>query len=749
MTDLVSPQDQKKEQMFERKNQKTPDSVGGPTTGFLDRVQQSFAQAWDVGNINSRMRVKNNLYARLKTKAESELGEKVPHPLNPEYELKDPDLITRFGRFSGGIPLVDTGIPVADQKDVDSFFKKMQEAYEKTGDEAFNINREKFENIVSSHQADVDKETKQTRMRFGGNAASGFAADLIGSMPAILADPWDIGTLPIGAAASTKVLGSKVLGTALTEAGIEGTVELLQQPDVQNLREKAGLETSISQVAFNTLSASTGAAGLGSATRAIGLKVDDYLKALDNQKKAKEVTKALSKRGTSITEVDTARRVLEMNDYMRRTNPFDDSAYGKEVSNLGVHLTNIKKAQEGIVEGKSVDIDNTPNGKQVPNINRNTEPVPVEKIDTTNRATNLDEPDESVRPIFWEDESGNLKLIEGTDQVATGMQKGLDEVKATVLKASKGVDEEMAERFVAGKRFEEGRITREELAEVMGKDPDSTLTPKRSQFVQDGKAIRDNLSDEAFIKLKTDKNVDFHVAGEVARNVKDTNQIKALELTKKAQTKSEAKMIIDQAKNKGFNKVDPVEEISKRNRVLNESLSKMKSEDLDLTYPDGTEVKVDDEFLAGLQRLSRSDSELSKALNRQSKAIGQDQGPETLESAADEFLSSVQEKIRSGNISRDAIRKTGGTEGFRAEGQRAIDQRNFRQDVERPEIEEQIKNRELPEIEEFRQTIEEEGLEEMRIPSLKEDEDLMTVKEALEVVEEDKKALNELRDCAV
>lgn len=723
---------------MQRDIQSVPDLVKGPST---DINQSSEYALWrqhltasQADTQNSAMRVMDRLISKGKNIAKEEglpedfIEENAVNPFRTR-SASDPNLIREFLHWGGEIPLVDVyddhEFYYGDEEDMNKSANFLRQIHElRPEDEDFqlfgkedqgfagpgsrptegreSVGGETFKKnlLEKTHafQRDVEKEAKSVQARYPGSDFVQAPVKFASQLPAILNDPIEVGTI-LGEIALTSglgTLGRSALTHAAVDAGGAMVAEAIKQPDIQEGREEAGLERS--SVTANVIGAGIGGAALGTGFRIAGREIGRWKNAMQNERVAKDLAQDLADDPeVDIETADTARRLLEEsewykhNGFARAADSFEDEMKLRE--EYVKHIKNIQQTREQFPEMAGRDVANKIEPERVDSeyfegvdLHTNYDPVKVNDIDAHVGKEVFEEADKSIRPIVFEKEDGTKELIEGGGAYKAAKSGTDDAIQSGIIKEADGATRQDALDFVAAKRWIEGRKSRESMIEHFGRDPEN-MFGNRSQEVINAKDMRDDLDPQATVKFVEDDINNYAAGAAVAKNVKPGNQAKALELTKDAATREEARSIIEQAKETGFENVEDVANPQEISNIIDEGVRAFDERNSSITFSDQAEVEIDNELLAQLRRVSRENEALSEAAARQASKSGGSEGSGAVSPDAEQIARTLEEQIERGRITRDSLRKAADSQRLRQEISEGTTRERWQRELKRVEEE--------------------------------------------------------------
>ncbi len=687
------------------------------------------------------------------------------------------NLLTQVGAAFGGVPLVDTGIPIAQQEHVKQFHKNMKKAHKQTGDPIFKkaSTREGLKQIVKdrSQKAELKGRDAWNRAYSLSSQFTSFGSDFASI---ILADPINTATLPIGAGA-----GQNFTTRLLTNFVVEGIIEGAQQPDIQEFRDKLNLKSGLKEGVRNTLLAATAGATLGAAIEGAAkgvsktfnkFKANRIAKGLQDEfdleeGRAKRLANGLIEgeiekselrdqvvkngKGENIDLMRAAQELHEVNQKARRMNPyFNQKTMNREIGRQE-YQKNLDKVQQDIIEGRPLRETKTGEFDAVAQkIQSYGESIPGERIDPENIAKDFKVETERglTTPVFFEKSDGTLKLIEGSkDRLKQAKAEG-NEIRGNVLRESQGITEDEAKLWTVARRFESGEASKQDIAQLFDDlEPEDIGIPERS-FLGDYFQGVTKLDDEVYFNAKND-DVPLNHMAVIGRTFDDPQkQAKAFDLLQGTESTQEAGQIMAEAKQRGIEEVDPEEIFERRKEVFGEFERLARNNELNVKDETGKEIDFTDERITQFRRMAEQSGRFQEILAEASMEAKQQN---STRAGADKLAQLIERNNignRTGGDAPSAQRDAARAEGEIREGkaQRATNRRE-----ELDGLQKIIRNREH-EIFELKERIKQDedlGDKEILHPDDTELENPRKIKakDYIEELEENQRAIDRLEEC--
>lgn len=655
--------------------------------------------------------------------------------------------VQEFGEnFGAGLSRELGSSTFVSQENVDNFFKKMQDAYKQTGNPEFNFTKKDMKERITGLQNEVHDRKEKINLRNTGFAAG--VTKFLGSMGGAMFDPVNVATLPIGASYTQNILKA-----SLIEGGIEMGIEAAQQPRIQEIREDAGLNAGVDNALANIAFAGAGGTVLNTVFQGGAKKLNDFFGedvATANINTLQETSRTLD---TVIEEADNAgsqvrnlKEIVDKEIKVRQKNPYDNRTEAKVVKGLKEHRDNINKAQKAVQEKRPADIDKTENPK-IRNAENVDEIMQDEKVQMSEinfeKKPRMEEQGTPDKPVFYKNKDGEMEVLEGRNQIGTAAQRGEKEVNGIVLKEDKGVNIEQARSFVKSRRLEQGRITKQELADEFEISSEEAI-PERS-FVTKAWELARGKPDE-FVEKMVDNKIPVNIAKIVSDNIDDEQkQLRAMDLFKDLRvSEPQARGILNEAETRGFENVDPASFIKKRSDIITEATTKLSNGQKELEI-DGSVVNLDDTELRGLRRIAREGKLAGYAANEGTR-VATRTGSTT--KGTDRFIEELETFIERGNISRTDISSAGRIEGPQKKIQFVKDpEKNLER--QRKKLE-NIRKGESEKVDELRNDLDDvDESETFERTNNDGDVEEISVKKIQEEIEEEKSFLEEAKDCLV
>ena len=514
----------------------------------------------------------------------------------------------------------------------------------------------------------------------------GGAGRFSGIMAGAVSDPAVLSTLPIGAAA-----GTRILGAAAIEGVIGAGTEAVIQPQVFKFKGDIGSPYSVSEALANVLFAGAGGAGAAVVLRGSARAGRSVLN---------QYRKVFSGRDRRVPQAErTAAQVVEREAEVAEASPFEETLDGDTA-----HAQAFEEAYEKTtVEAAPTDFEAPP----VPPSPRELPALPggltrfeptelqvdaerfqfkggADEAGVTDRLQGVTEFDERLAGVVlvYEDAAGGKFIVDGHQRLALANraqasgQEGVG-LNGYVLRETDGVTAGEARAVAAFKNIAEGTGTALDAAKVIREVGERGLPalPPRSSLVRHARGLS-QLSDDAFYMVVNEV-VPANYAAIVGRLIREPELQRAvLDLLAKLEPANEiqAEAMVRQAREAGFDTA--TQDTLFGTEVVAESLFQERAQVLDTalkmarqdrrtfstllreenriktagnaldTQANRARVSETDHVLAAVSRLANRKGAISDALTEAARAFRS--GSRRRKGAAEDFLDAIRRAARDG-----------------------------------------------------------------------------------------------------
>ncbi len=315
--------------------------------GGLDDLGIRFQETFEQRTIFAEERERTRHYEEQQEIISQALGRSIPYP--------DQRLITSIGPIEG-LHVEHSGVSI-EQAEAE-YYAELAEVADQLP-EGVVFSPEERDRLIGVQRKALRDEADEVRSNTSGVVANvaGFVADAAGQ----LADPVLAPALVIGAPARAgTTLASRVLTTAITEAGIGASIEALIQADVQHGRQSFGEEADLEEALESVLIAGGAGAVLGGTITA--------LQGLYRRYRATE--QAFTEAVDNGTIKPTAEQRASVRDVQEAVHEFDTNIFPSTPAGMAAHQRAFAQAYEAVQRGEQVQLDFGPSLINIPSRGR-------------------------------------------------------------------------------------------------------------------------------------------------------------------------------------------------------------------------------------------------------------------------------------------------------------------------------------------------------------------------------------------